>query len=911
MSRRSLADLLGNDASQAAPAEKPRAFACGSGANLGAITSTPKLTFDEFCARIANPLRDKHTEAEFHALPREEREAIKKRAGWHIGGRFNGAQRKQDATRFRTTVCVDVDEATPELIRAIERETTPLSRFTFVAHETHRSTKAQPRIRIIVFLAARVSPESYAGVARAAARMAVPNLAGVDETCFEHWRLMYWPSRPADSEYWWFRNDGEFLDAATLTPDEESAESRSRENAGDLATIAHNRRQFASFDELADAVMAVKNDERFGTREAWRDFIAAIKFECEGLELVEEGRALAHEWSAGWRDGDHTEHTDETWDTLHNDPSRRLTTGRLIMKYARENGWRPKRRKTEDRSMALFDLAAEHIRDGKSFDEFGEAWPRDPNAAACVETDSKGAERTEEQRARYVEKIWRKAGDAVARESSHILLASDALIENLKLLDSEFMTGGHDIFQRSGEVVFVRDEVEGTRDGKKIWTPQIIPMSVQQIQQEAMRGLKFLKPDERKGRLVPVECPRSFAEHYLHKTEWRLPYLYGIVSHPTIRADGSIVEAEGYDAATGVFMEPSIKFPPIPAAPTARQVSGAVAALRDVVRGFDFADDAAFAVWAACLISALIRPALPIAPIYGFDAPMAGSGKTKLATAISLIARGETVETMNQAPHPEEEEKRMFAALRAGRRFILIDNCTRPLDGEHLCAISTSPKWGARILGLSEEKHFPTAVTIMATGNQLAFRGDLASRAFVCRLAPKVENPRERRFGWVFEDECLERRGELVAAALTIVRGYLSGEQGLQSRTRFPEWDCMVRQSLMAAGLPDVCATMQPEADSADRETGVLRDVLAAWHGVFGGRGVRLKRLADQTEDAGAKGDTLLKLLGDVAWSDDSNEPFDKDRLGRWLRGKRDVFAGGRVLRCEPDEKHGAKWRVE
>ncbi len=914
MNGRSLAALLGEPDERVRPTEdrnsgvatdeRRRTISCGNGDNLGAVDEIAKLTWAQFCERIATPLRDEHTEKRFHSLPKEKRDAIKKRSGWYLAGKCQGKRRAKETIQFRTAVCLDIDGATPALLKAIEQGRTKLSRYAFVAHETHRSTNAKPRIRIVVWLATRIAPEQYRSIARAIAQMIVDDLAGVDEGCFEHFRLMYWPSRPVDSRYWCLKNEGAFLDPLDVVP----ADGR------DLKSPAPKKVFRTDFDELSRAVRMTKNDDRFSEpggsgRALWRDFISAIHYESGGSA---EGRALAETWSDSWDGAQRDGEFEAVWNWAKPNPTNPVT-GALILKYAKRDGYElPERfrRPDSDHNGVLFRMACDFRRSGKTFDQFNANWPTDREASASADRDTQNRKRTSKQRARFVERVWREASEEVGREGEHIVLSPAELNKNLARLDKTLANSSRDIFQRGDEVVFVRDSIEGTRDGEDIWAPQIVPMNVQQIQQEAMRAIKFCKFDARRGHTVPAECPESFAKHYLYKKEWRLRYLFGLLSHPTMRPDGSIVEKEGYDPDSGVFFAPSIKFPSVSRSPSKRDVQAAVDALRDVTRGFDFADDAAFAVWAACLMSVLLRPALPIAPIYGFDAPQAGSGKTKLATSISLIARGETVETMNQPPDAAEEEKRLFAAFRAGRRFILFDNCMRPLDGEHLCAIATSPKWGARILGVSKEQYFPTAVTIMCTGNQLAFRGDLASRAFVCRLAPRVENPRERRFNWSFEDECLERRGELVTAALTIARHYLVGTQPLEARTRFPEWDRMVRQPLIAAGLPDVCLTMQPEVDQEDRNTGTFRRVLKTWDAAFGDQPVRLKQLVNRAECAGAKGETLLALLEEIAPGEHDGE-FDPVRLGRWLRDHRDLFAGGRVLRCQSDERNGSRWRVE
>jgi hypothetical protein len=67
-------------------------------------------------------------------------------------------------------------------------------------------------------------------------------------------------------------------------------------SAADRREMKTGRKKFDSFDELASAVRAVRNDERFRERDMWLKFGAAIHFEADGSE---EGLALWQEWSAG------------------------------------------------------------------------------------------------------------------------------------------------------------------------------------------------------------------------------------------------------------------------------------------------------------------------------------------------------------------------------------------------------------------------------------------------------------------------------------------------------------------------------------------------------------------------------------------------------------------------------------
>lgn len=575
----------------------------------------------------------------------------------------------------------------------------------------------------------------------------------------------------------------------------------------------------------------------------------------------------------------------------------------------------------ESRSGRFFRACMDACRAGQAYEDFLEEI--DDELAGYAEEPRADSTKGQHDWARAEAKVAAEHAELASRfsvledepeqsDSFFITLAPAALNENLQILDKAFARKTRlNLFQRSGRVVFIRNEIEGLRNGKEVVTPHILEMTPPQIQQAAMSAASFRRFDERKKKLVNTECPEKFAAHYRAMTEWSVPHLHGILSAPTLRADGSILSRPGYDRETGIFLAPNSPFPTLPLNPSLADAERAVATLRSSTRGFDFVDDAAFGVWVACLLTVLLRPSLPTAPMFGIDAPMAGSGKTKLATGVSLIARGETVAVGNQAPTPEEEEKRLFSALRAGRQIVIIDNAVRPLDGEHLCAVTTSPRWSGRILGQSVEQAFPTAITIIATGNGLVFSGDLASRAFVCRLEPQVENPRERKFDFVFEDELLARRGELVVAALTIARyGIVTGGSSAGPGVRFPEWDRLVRHPLMAAGLPDIISTMH-EADDRAASDPHLVSLLDAWFDLFGAVPVRLKRIEPMARDAGSKGARLLAVMAEIAPASFGGG-FDAERFGKWLRGNKGKFGEGHVLRGSPDPNgNGARWHVE
>ena len=111
--------------------------------------------------------------------------------------------------------------------------------------------------------------------------------------------------------------------------------------------------------------------------------------------------------------------------------------------------------------------------------------------------------------------------------------------------------------------------------------------------------------------------------------------------------------------------------------------------------------------------------------------------------------------------------------------MISFDNCTKPLDHALLCqALSqiAAQSAGARLI--RQNRDVTMSALLTATGNNLILQGDLPRRSLRCEIDAKVERPELRVFpGTHIQTDFRRRRGELVAALLTILRAYqVSGE---------------------------------------------------------------------------------------------------------------------------------------
>ena len=371
----------------------------------------------------------------------------------------------------------------------------------------------------------------------------------------------------------------------------------------------------------------------------------------------------------------------------------------------------------------------------------------------------------------------------------------------------------------------------------------------------------------------PHTLPDRVANMYLDmQGEWGLPKLAGICTTPILRDDGSVVSAEGYDLATGVYCHgiPEIM---IPEHPTREQAQDALQTIRNAFRTFPFADsarrfDVALGVdvvdhdkpigidetsFICALLTAICRPSLWLAPGLLLNAPAisgAGSGKGLLVRAIGMIAYGTHVRPFTPGHDRLEMDKRLVAEVMEGRPILAMDNINATLlRSNTLASLLTERPTGVRLLGQSRMVTLEHASFIALTGNGLSVSEDLARRFLYCELDAHCEDPERRSFEPGFIDYIREHRSELVSASLTIWRW---GRQTEMKRGvplgSFEQWGESVRDPLVALGLPDPVDRIRQIKERDPARQRVI-EMFAAWWEAHKDNAVRAADLAPEVRE--------------------------------------------------------------
>ncbi len=358
---------------------------------------------------------------------------------------------------------------------------------------------------------------------------------------------------------------------------------------------------------------------------------------------------------------------------------------------------------------------------------------------------------------------------------------------------------------------------------------------------------KWVKPKGKDPVEVNADPPVSLAISVSNMGRWEsVRPLAGVLTAPSIRPDGTIIQTPGWDEATRFLYEPAREFPEIPDQPSQEDARAALAVLREVFAvpgdgfdGFPFATDAERDVPIANVLTLVARPAIDgCVPAFVYDASTPGTGKGLVADTVCTIATGQDMPKGVFTDNQEELSKHLGSLILAGVAVAGFDNIDQrmSLSGGVLDAVLTARRPQLRILGRSEAPAIDWHAVVIVTGNNVQITGDTERRCIKCRQEPSVERP-ELRTNFRVPNLLAHVQGhrpELVRAALTILRAYFVAgcpDVGVKALGSFEAWSRVVAGAIVFAGGHDVaqCAANK-SGTSDDPELEAAATLLAAMH---------------------------------------------------------------------------------
>lgn len=470
---------------------------------------------------------------------------------------------------------------------------------------------------------------------------------------------------------------------------------------------------------------------------------------------------------------------------------------------------------------------------------------------------------------------------------------------------TQLLANDESVFQKHSQLVKV-----GAEDAQRA---VIRPFKNSQVRYLLAKHAVWL---DKKKKIHP---PGHIAKCVLERTAWKgIRRLRAVTEFPAIAADGTLRLEAGYDTTTQTYFAGDVDVR-LPERPTQDDARAAVDVLYDIVHDFPFANHDHRAAWLAALLTPLARYAHDgNAPLVLVQANGPRVGKTTLVKLISYIVTGQEAAAMTHTTNEEEARKRILSLLHAGRTLVLVDNVVGQFGGPTINAVMTSRTFEDRLLGHSVVIRATNDTTWYVTGNNMSLAPDTAERCLNVRLQSDLEKPHLRtnfRHQRLFE-VVKERRGELLSAALTILKAYLVAgmpDQALSSWGGFESWSRVVRGALVYAGVADPAATRLELEDHADEvldERANLVLGIAEWQKVTGRvAGWMASEILEHVRAHPETAPRLREALEDIAGDRGvlpNAKTFARQLREIWRRNVRNF-----ALHRDEDRKNGHRWRVE
>jgi len=360
-----------------------------------------------------------------------------------------------------------------------------------------------------------------------------------------------------------------------------------------------------------------------------------------------------------------------------------------------------------------------------------------------------------------------------------------------------------------------------------------------------MSTFAFQTPGGPENPPVDMAPPGLLLDSMLEVSPHQAPACTGLLTHPCVWPDGSLVTQDGLDPRSGLYIAlPSELDITLPGIITQEMAAASLAWLREtLLEGWEFATELDRDVAVASFLAAVQRKMInDDSGSVGWliNAPIQSSGKTALVQLKFYIVFNRVVPAQSWTRDQDEMRKMLLAILLEGHPGILFDNLDdgTVIQGSEMAKALTSPMYGARILGITENATVPTLVHWCWTGNNVDPSTDFCTRILSARLDPRTGRPDQRTFRRLsLSDWADEHRAEFFTHALTIIAGGIRAQaadwQPTFAATRYKDLNRQILWPLEFAGGADIGQVFAANMDN-DTRGNQRAELLGLWFDIYG-----------------------------------------------------------------------------
>ncbi|MBW4022018.1 MAG: hypothetical protein HIU92_02605 [Proteobacteria bacterium] len=382
--------------------------------------------------------------------------------------------------------------------------------------------------------------------------------------------------------------------------------------------------------------------------------------------------------------------------------------------------------------------------------------------------------------------------------------------------------------------------------------PLLTRLDEAQLSELIERHIEYVTKDG-----IPVHLNSGFVKHYLQRSDTALPVVTGVSTLPLVGLDGNLRAKNGLDRDLGLLFR---------VAPEILKYTDNLGTITDerIRAAYDFlvndwlfdvlTDDTGKAVLVTAALTIIERAFLPERPAFFVTAGRRGGGKTTALGMVMAAATGVRPCAAAWSTNDEERRKGLLAYLMEGLPALIYDNIPRgaQLSCPHIEKALTSATYSDRVLGVSQTVTVSSSTILTFTGNNIAPKGDLASRSLQARIEVDRADPENRQFKHPDPIAWTEaNRGKILRALYLILLG--NPHRAEAGETRFKGWWRLVGSAVEHAAslnghdlhFRDVFMTQEVD----DEEGAALVDALSALHAKFQDRAFSASELVKFLND--------------------------------------------------------------
>lgn len=338
----------------------------------------------------------------------------------------------------------------------------------------------------------------------------------------------------------------------------------------------------------------------------------------------------------------------------------------------------------------------------------------------------------------------------------------------------------------------------------------------------------------------------DLGNHIIFNSHGELPLLKRFSEIPVFSQSGELIDKQGYHAASQTYVSVPHGYD------SEMPLEDAYGLIDDLLDDFPFEDKAGDKTAAiAFVLTHILRDLITgPTPMFRFEAPSPGTGKSLLCEALSEIITQFPQEFTLPEENDEELKKLITSSLMKFPSLVVFDNVEKFVSPVFESTL-TKPFWSERILGGNKTFVCPIRNLWAVTLNNPTLSIALLRRSVRIRLNAKMEKPYTREES-KFRHHPLMRyirknRGVLVSAFVAVAKaGINHTTSNIPALGSFESWSSVLAPVLefsSYAGFLD--GREEDYKTSSDSKEQGLHEFIEAWKEKFGSRPVTTSELAE------------------------------------------------------------------